>query len=273
MTDAGRVVVITGGTKGIGLGMAMALLARGCRVVVAGRGQASRNEAAAQLEAAAPGRVAAVSCDVGSHAEVQALWDHAVARFGRVDIWVNNAGTTNVQRDFVDLAPGGLAPVVVTNLLGVVHGTHVAVRGMRAQGHGALYNMEGFGSDGSRQPGMALYGSTKTALRYLTRSVADELAGSPVIVARLSPGVVVTELLVQVYRDGDPAKWRRTRWLFKFIADPVEPVAAWLADAVLTNRRSGVLLAYMTVLRAIGRALRPSYHRRDLFAGRLPPGG
>ncbi|RYE85490.1 MAG: SDR family oxidoreductase, partial [Myxococcales bacterium] len=270
----GPVVVITGGTKGIGLGLARALLGRGARVVIAARGRASVEEACAGLaDAAAPGRVAGFPCDVSRHEDVQALWEQSVARFGRVDIWVNNAGTTNVQLDFVDLDPGDLAAVVATNLTGVAHGTHVAARGMRAQGHGAIYNMEGFGSDGSRQPGMALYGSTKAALRYLTQSVAAEMARTPVLVCRLSPGVVVTELLVKVYREGDPAKWRRARWLFRFIADPVEPVAAWLADAVLRNRRTGVRLAYMTVPRAIGRVFLPRYHRRDLFAGQLPASG
>jgi len=75
---------------------------------------------------------------------------------------------------------------------------------------GAIYNMEGFGSDGARQLGMALYGSTKTALRYFTKSLADETRESGVIIGTTSPGIVVTELLTSVYAKGDPELWKQT---------------------------------------------------------------
>jgi NAD(P)-dependent dehydrogenase (short-subunit alcohol dehydrogenase family) len=113
---------------------------------------------------------------------------------------------------------------------------------------------------------MALYGATKYAIRYLTRALVRETRGTGVLVGSLSPGVVHTDLVADVYRQGDPARWRRQRWLFKFIADEPEPVCTWLVDAALANRRHGARLAWMTVPKAIGRFLQPRYHRRDLFA-------
>lgn len=262
-------IVVTGGTRGIGLGMADAFLARGCNVTLCSRGEEAVARALRELgQKYGQERVAGRAVDVADHGQVQALWDLAVERFGRVDAWINNAGTSNPQRPLVEQSPETVAAVAKTNLLGTMNGSLVALRGMQAQGGGALYNMEGYGSDGERMVGMALYGSTKYAIRYFTRSLVDETRGGPVLVALLSPGVVVTDLLTSVYEQGDAARWRRARWLFKFIADPVEVVAPWLADAVLANRRTGVRLAWMTVPKAVLRFFHPRYHRRDLFPAR-----
>jgi NAD(P)-dependent dehydrogenase (short-subunit alcohol dehydrogenase family) len=261
-----RSIVITGATKGIGHGLANAFLSRGCAVTLCGRDPTAVEQTVADLGAAhAPERVAGRACDVAVHADVAALWDLAERRFGRVDVWINNAGTSNPQKSFAELAPSQIDAVVRANLVGTMNGAHVALAGMRRQGKGALYNMEGYGSDGSRARGMSVYGSTKVAVRYLTRSLAAEMRGTGVQVCALSPGVVVTELLVSVYAEGDPDLWKRQRWLFKFIADPVEVVCPWLADAVLANRRTDARLAWMTIPKAIGRFFLPRYHRRDLF--------
>jgi NAD(P)-dependent dehydrogenase (short-subunit alcohol dehydrogenase family) len=262
-------VVITGGSRGLGRGLVEAFLARGSRVVFCGRNADSVARAEREL-AAHSERLLGVVADVARHADVLRLWESAAARFGSVDVWINNAGLSNVQRAFVELPPSELADVVGVNLLGSMYGARVAIEQMSAQGHGYVYNMEGYGSDGATQPGMSVYGSTKRAVRYLTRSLVEETRGGRVKVGSLSPGIVVTDLLLDVYRRGDPANWRKRRWLFNLIADPVELVAPWLAERVLEDPRHGAHIAWMTVGKAILRALSPAYHRRDLFADRLP---
>lgn len=267
--------MITGGTKGLGRGLAEAFLARGCRVTICGRQQQAVEAATHALaeRAPSPDRVAGVAVDVTQLDSVQMLWDTAAARFGRVDVWINNAGTSHAQRNFVDLAAEELAATVHTNLTGTVLGSKVALAGMRAQGAGHIFSMEGFGSDGSIQPGMSVYGASKRAIRYLTKALVAETRGGPVRVGSLSPGIVVTDLLVDVYRDGDARNWEAKRRLFEVIADPVEPVAAWLADRVLERPRHGAHLAWMTIPKAMLRMVNPHYHRRGLFRGRLPAGG
>lgn len=269
-SPGGRVIVITGSTRGIGRGLAEAFLARDCKVVVCGRRQEDVESVVAALAENAPGQVVGQACDVTSAAQLEALWDLAVDRFGRVDLWVNNAGSAAPQRDFLTQDLSTIERVVSVNLTGMMLASHIAASRMQAQGHGALYNMEGFGSDGARQNGMALYGATKRALRYFTRSLADELRSSPVQICLLSPGVVVTELLLWSFREGNAANFTRQRWLFEIIADPPEVACAGMADMLLANRRSHVRLAWMTVPKAIWRALQPRYHRRRLFAGLFP---
>lgn len=267
-----KTVVVTGGARGLGRGLVEAFLARGANVVFCARSEAS---IARTMEAFGPthaAQVLGVRADVAVLADVEQLWARAVERFGRVDVWINNAGTSNAQRDFVDLPASDVAGVVGANLVGTMHGAHVALRGMRAQGSGNVFTMEGYGSDGATQHGMSIYGSTKRAIRYFTRALVLETRGGPVRVGSLSPGIVVTDLLVDVYAKGDAANWSRSRRLFNFIADPVDVVAPWLADRVLAGPRHGEHVAWMTVGKAILRGFSPYYWRRDLFAGRLPSG-
>lgn len=253
-------VVVTGSTKGLGLGLVRALKELGANVVVSGR--SATEVAQVAKEVGGLGR----ACDVSKYEDVQALWDAAKKEFGAVDVWINNAGTSNAQLAFSRLPSKDIDAVVRTNLIGVMNGSHVALRGMLEQpARGAIYNMEGFGADGARQLGMALYGSTKTALRYFTRSLAEEARGSGVIIGTTSPGIVVTELLTSVYAKGDPELWKSKKWLFNFIADPVDVVAPWLARRILENKTTGAHLAWMTVLRGALRVLQPRYWRRNLF--------
>lgn len=255
-------VVITGATRGIGRALVEAFLDRGCLVTFCGRDRA----AVEALVRRAPERLAGLVGDVARPDDVRAIWELATTRFGGVDVWINNAGTSNPQTPFATQTPATIEAVVAANVLGTMYGARVALEGMLRQGYGALYLMEGYGSGGERAPGMALYGSTKVAVRYLWRSLAAEVKGSGVIVGALSPGVVPTDLLKRVYEEGDARRWRRQRWLFKFIADPAERVCPWLADEVLANRRSGRRIAWMTVAKAALRFFLPRYHRRDLFA-------
>lgn len=262
--------MVTGATKGLGKGLAQAFLARGCHVTFCGRGEASVAQVEAELAKEAEGRVLGVVADIAKHADMQALWDAAHAKAGRVDVWINNAGTSHAQKNFTALPIADVQATVLSNLLGTMNGTKVALAGMQAQGSGHVFTMEGYGSDGSTQPGMSVYGATKRAIRYFTASVAAELEGGNVKIGSLSPGIVVTDLLVDVYREGDAKNWNASRWLFEVIADPVEPVAAWLAARVLAGPKHGEHVAWMTVPKAMLRMINPHYHRRGLFKGRLP---
>jgi NAD(P)-dependent dehydrogenase (short-subunit alcohol dehydrogenase family) len=264
-----KVAVITGSTRGIGLGLAREFLKRGCAVVVSGRTQAAVERAVSQLASAAPaGQVLGCPCDVTVYAQVQSLWDSAKARFGRVDLWINNAGLSHPRVSFWEQAPERLAPVIDTNLRGVMYGSHAAVRGMLRQGGGQIYNLEGFGSGGQMAEGMLIYGSTKRAATYFTESLAKDLRGAPVQVCHLSPGIVATDLLVDDYA-GQPERFERAKKIFNILGDTVETVTPYLAEQMLANTRNGARIAWLTFPKIIFRFLTAGFNRRDLF--RPPP--
>jgi NAD(P)-dependent dehydrogenase (short-subunit alcohol dehydrogenase family) len=261
-----KVVVITGSTRGIGNGLADAFLNLGCSAVISGRTKEGVAQAVEALAARYGGeRVWGYPCDVTEYGQVQALWDAVHGHYGRIDIWINNAGLGHSPCSFCEHAQEQMQAIVETNLLGTMYGASVAMRGMLAQGFGGLYNMEGLGSDGSRVKGLALYATTKYAIRYLTESLVRESRGTPVLVGALSPGMVATELLTGPYEDR-PEEWARAKRIFDILADRVETVTPWLARKVLANKRTGVRFKWLTRGKVVARFLMAPFRKRDVFA-------
>ncbi|MGP3933060.1 SDR family oxidoreductase [Nonomuraea sp. KM88] len=253
-------IVITGGTRGLGRGLARALLEQGHQVVVCGTTQAGVAAVTAELG------VPALVADVTDRPQVQALWDEAVRRFGRVDIWVNNAGVPHHRLPLWRLPEPEARTVVEVNLLGVLNGCAVAAAGMAARGGGHIWNMEGLGSDGRIVPGLGVYGASKRAVTYLTRALAKE-APDGVTAGLLSPGMVVTDLLTYGYSGGDSggdseAARGRASEIFAILADPVDTVAPWLARRVVSRAKNGAHVRRLTTAKIAYRFARAPFARR-----------
>jgi NAD(P)-dependent dehydrogenase (short-subunit alcohol dehydrogenase family) len=256
-------LVITGSTRGLGLGLAQEFLRRGGSVAISGRTQAAVDAALKQLEPfASASRLVGQACDVGDEAQVQALWDHAQAAFGRVDIWLNNAALSTERLPIWEQEAATVQAVIGATLLGTLNGCRVAIRGMIAQGGGHLYNFRGLGSGGEVMKGTLPYGVSKAAVSYLTKALLRETKGTPVHISTISPGILVTELLTKSF---DPANAARERQFMNLMADRVETVAPWLAERVLANERGGVNIEWLTFRKLIGRFLMAPFHKRDVL--------
>jgi short-subunit dehydrogenase len=169
---AGRTWVITGASSGIGRGVAERAGSMGANVVLAARRAAALEEVAAVVRAGG-GEALVVPTDVSSPGAVEALAEAAERRFGRVDVWFNNAGVAPIGR-FEEIPVADHARTVDVNLKGVIHGSHAALRRFRAQGHGTLLNMA---SVEGRVPLAyhASYAATKHAVVGLDGALRQEL--------------------------------------------------------------------------------------------------
>ena len=240
-------IVITGSTRGLGFRLSREFLSRGCSVMVSGRTGEGVAAALGELRREFPGAEAhGFPCDTGISRQVEALWDEAVRRLGGVDHWINNAGIAHPLVPIWDLEPELIESVVRTDLLGVLHGARVAMRGMIAQGGGAIWFMEGHGSDGRIMKGFSVYGASKRALRYVARSLAVEAKGTGVLVGALSPGIMITDFSMKQLDRSDRGAWERTKRVFNIIADRPETVASFLAPRILAVKKSGTLIAWLT---------------------------
>jgi NAD(P)-dependent dehydrogenase (short-subunit alcohol dehydrogenase family) len=253
-------VVITGSTQGIGLGLACEFCSRGHNVVVAGRDPLRVEEALKHLQPEA-GQAAGQSCDVTQIEQVQALWDLAVARFESVDIWVNNAGLARTVWPILDVPQDQLETMLTTNILGTINGSRVAARGMTAQGSGKIFNMLGGGSDGEYFPGMGIYGTTKRGLDYFTNALAKELDGSGVIVAKIRPGMIITEAVVREAR-ADMDNFQKSRRIMNNLVDTVETVSPFLVERILATDKSGSKIRWLTPAKMTGRMLTGMVRKR-----------
>jgi len=262
-----KTVVVTGSTRGIGRGLAENFLARGCLVEISGRSQTAVDQVVAELAASfGSDKVAGRACDIASIDDVQGLWDHAKLTFGKVDIWINNAGITIATKPIYESDARDLQNIVNTNLLGMLLTNKVAMAGMKQQGAGQIWNMEGFGSNGMVRLGMGPYGATKRAVNYLNKSLRKDAAGTGVQVCTLSPGMVITDLLIGEY-DLQSPEWQKTKKIFNILADKVETVTPWLVDGVLASHKDGAKVEWLTTPKVIGRFLSAGFKKRDLFEG------
>lgn len=258
-----KVVVITGGTRGIGFGLVREFLKRGCKVAFCGRSQSSVDKALAELKSE---NVLGVPCDVTEAAQLQALWDTTVKQFGRVDIWINNAGIGNRMRRVWEVDESELQDVIDTNLTGSMLAARVAMRGMMTQPDGGhFYLMEGFGSSGNIRVGMSPYGATKYAIRYLSKALAVEVKGTKIKASVLSPGIVTTDFLPNGY--DNPADFEKAKRIFNILGDKVETVTPFLTEKVLANDKSGARIEWLTTPKVMLRFLTAGFNKRDLFSG------
>jgi len=135
---------------------------------------------------------------------------------------------------------------------------------MLEQGFGGIYNMEGLGSNGPIIRGLVLYGTTKSALSYLTKSLAKEAKNTPILIGALRPGMVATKLITEQYK-GHPEEWERFNRIFNILSDRVETVTPWLAKKILNNSKNGVNIVWLTSFKVIKRFIATPFIKRHIF--------
>jgi 3-oxoacyl-[acyl-carrier protein] reductase len=185
---SGKVALITGSTRGIGLAIAQSLAECGARVAVVGRDQARAADAAASLTGPAQG----FACDVGDVAQVGALVERVEREMGSVDILVNNAGLTR-DNILLRLKDEDWDAVIDTNLRAAFASMRAAARGMMKRRWGRMINIASVvGLIGNR--GQANYAASKAGLIGLTKSVAREFASRNILANVVAPGFIETDM-------------------------------------------------------------------------------
>ena len=185
-----QVMVITGATSGIGLVTAREAARRGAKLVLAARSEGALGRLAGEINAAG-GEAVHAAADVGREEDVRRIAETALARFGRVDTWVNNAGVSIYGR-IVDTPVEDMRRLFETNFWGVVYGSRVAAEILRQRG-GALINVGSVLSDRAI-PVQGVYSASKHAVKGFTDALRMELEeeGAPVSVTLIKPSTIDT---------------------------------------------------------------------------------
>ncbi len=188
----GKVAVVTGGTKGLGYGIVMALAFHGARVVITSRHQEDCDAVAKEV-ADMGGEAMGVKADVQNVEEIQSLIDKTVETYKRLDIMVNNAGVAVTKR-LTDMTEADYERVIDSNLKSVYFGAQIAARQMIDQGEGGkIINMCSIGGiKGNNQ--LSIYGASKAGAINLTKSMAWEWGRYGINVNAICPGYVKTDL-------------------------------------------------------------------------------
>jgi glucose 1-dehydrogenase len=235
-----KIIVITGSTRGFGLATARACLAAGATVVITGRSQEAVDRTLNGMQA--PGRTAGFIVDVREEAQVHHLAAQVIQKFGRFDIWINNAGYSSAAGMVLDMNPREALEMFMANDLGAMHGTQAALKHFLPRKAGLLVNIYGNGSFLRPATPMALYGTTKAWLTSFTRSLANENQGSGVQILGFSPGMMTTDMLTspRVVGEKAQAQLKNFGFVLRFLGKPPEAAAAELVKALSSQRREFV---------------------------------
>jgi NAD(P)-dependent dehydrogenase (short-subunit alcohol dehydrogenase family) len=184
----GKITVVTGAANGIGRAIAQRFGAEGAHVVV-NDVELAAAEAVAQAIASAGGSAVALAADVSNAAQVDALFEATLARYGTIDVLVNNAGLTNTERHFLDADESWWNRIIAVNLNSVFLCSQRAAQIMARKGTGVIINMSSGGATRAHR-GNAAYDAAKGGIEALTRAMALDLGPYGVRVNGLVPGSI-----------------------------------------------------------------------------------
>jgi 3-oxoacyl-[acyl-carrier protein] reductase len=199
---AGRAVVVTGGTRGIGKGIASVFARNGARVLITGRDSDVARAAAEELDALAvdPGEVSFIQADVSSREDCRRVAANALERLGGIDVLCANAGVFPDSR-LADMTEDLLDQVLGVNLKGTVFSVQACLPALQRSGHGRVILTSSITGPITGYPGWTGYGASKAGQLGFMRTAAIELAPSRVTVNAILPGNIVTEGLAELGED------------------------------------------------------------------------
>lgn len=251
-----KVAVITGGSRGLGLGIAQAYAREGAKIVIASR-TLRTVDAAVELLKASGAEATGMACDVANMAQMEALAEHAVKTFGKIDIWVNNAGLSAPYGPTAHIPSDQFQSVIDTNMTGTYNGSVVALRHFIPQKSGKLINLLGRGDDGAVKYQNA-YSSSKVWVRNFTQALASEYKDTGVDIFGFNPGLVRTDMLSQVHAvagfEAQLNPLRVVEAMWGNDADVPAEKAVWLASHE-TDGKTGQMVTILTPYFMATRAL------------------
>lgn len=263
-----KTVVITGSARGLGFNMARFFRENNFNVVISDLKEENLIQAERELEKIeSKGSVYHKVCNVSKLNEIEELMNSAIAEFKTVDIWVNNAGVNQPQKAVWELSENEINTIIDVDLKGAIYGSKVAMEEMSKNHKGAIYNIEGYGSNDAHMLGLNMYGTSKRAVTYFTESLAQEAQekNTGVIVGKLSPGIMITEFTTHSLVNDSIELSEKTKKVYNILGDTPETVGRFLVNEMIKNTKNNVKINWLTNQKAFLRFLTAGFNKRNFF--------
>ena len=267
-----KTVVITGSARGLGFNMARFFREYGYNVIISDLKEENLIKAKEELEkTSSEGRIEYKLCDVTKVEDLENLMRFALEMFNEVDIWINNAGVNQPQKAIWELTEGEINTILDVDLKGTIYGSKIAMNEMMKNHKGAIYNIEGYGSNDAHMLGLNMYGTSKRAVTYFTESLAKEAEErkTGVIVGKLSPGIMITDFTTHSLGDKQIELSEKTKKVYNILGDKPETVAKFLVDKMIANKSNNVKINWLTNGKAFKRFMFAGFNKRDFFNTKL----
>ena len=262
-------VVITGSARGLGFCMARLFKENDYNVIISDINKEKLEESMTKLkEIDSKGEVSYKVCDVTSSKDISSLIDFCDEKYGNIDIWINNAGVNQPDKPIWELEEKDIDLVLNIDLKGAVIGSKLAMEYMSKKGRGAIYNVEGYGSNDAMMTGLSIYGTSKRAITYFTQALAKESEdkNTGVIVGRLSPGIMITDFITNALGNKEKINLpEKTKKVYNILGDYPEVVADYLVNKMIKNTKNNCCIEWLTNSKAAWRFITSGFNKRDFF--------
>lgn len=270
-----KTVVITGSARGLGFELAKCFRKNEYNVVLSDIMEEKLYEAKKTLEEnlKSESKVISVVCDVTKEEELQNLMNKALEEFGRVDIWINNAGVNQPMVPVWEVESSSINKLIDIDLKSAIIGSKIAMNQMIKQGYGQIYGIEGYGSNDAMMLGLSVYGTSKRGLTYFFKALAKEVEEKkmPIKIGVLSPGIMITDFITHSMGNDAFELPEKTKKVYNILGDYPDIIAEFLVSKIVVNNKNNVKFNWLTNRKASFRFMTSSFNKRDFF-NKLPNG-
>ena len=264
-----KTVVITGSARGFGYAMIEEFYQKDCNVVLCDINEEELDKAKERLEKlSSKGSFLTVKADITKEDDIVKLINQALEKFTTIDIWINNAGVNQPMKPIWELDSSVINRLIDIDLKGTILCSKCIMPIMLEQKSGAIYNVEGYGSNDATMTGLSIYGTSKRAVTYFTDALAKESkdSGDYVCVGKITPGIMITNFIGTSMGDGEAIQLDdKTKNVYNILGDRPEVIAKFMVDKILLNKQNHVQFTWLTTTRAMGRFIKAMFGKKNNY--------
>ena len=264
-----KTVIITGSARGFGLAMLKEFRLSGFNVVMCDINEDAIKEGKKELlNVSGCGEVLTFVGDITKENDVKNIIKKATDKFTSIDIWINNAGVNQEMKPIWEVDEKIINRLIDIDLKGTVICSKEIMKTYIKQGFGAIYNVEGFGSNDATQVGLSIYGTAKRGVTYFTEALSYECEEKNinVIIGKITPGIMITNFINHSL--GDDKKFElsdKTKNVYNILGDYPETIAEYVVRRIINNKKNNVKIVWLTTSRAMYRFMKAPFCKRDFF--------
>lgn len=265
-----KTVVITGSARGFGYAMLEEFYRKNYNIVMCDINEEELNRAKERISSIkSKGKVLSYKMDVTNEVDISKTVDSILDEVKSIDIWVNNAGVNQPSKPIWELDSKVIDRLIDIDLKGTILCSKHIMPVMLKQKSGAIYNVEGYGSNDAVMTGLSIYGTSKRAVTYFTEALAKESkdAGGYVNVGKITPGIMITNFIGTSMGDGEKIELdQKTKNVYNILGDRPETIAKFMVEKMDSNQKNGVKFVWLTSMRAMGRFIKATFGvKNDYF--------
>ena len=264
-----KTVIITGSARGFGYEMIKLFRKANFNTVLCDINEEALKNAKESLEKEeGKGLVLAIKADVTNQEDVSNLIKEVLNNVETIDFFINNAGVNQIDKPIWEVDTPTINRLIDIDLKGTILCSKLIMPVMIRQGHGQIFNVEGYGSNDAVSVGLSIYGTAKRAVTYFTEALANEakVLKTNVLIGKITPGIMITNFITTSLGDGEKFELpEKTKKVYNILGDYPSTIANYIVPRLIKNKKNNAKIVWLTNFRAFTRFLTAGFKKRDFF--------